>query len=150
MRYSAIWIKTVTLISILLMGSHKADMTLDEVESVLEFEIATDTHSVTINPDGPLNFLCGYIYQKMDCMHSKRFFAPEINTEYSVQEARNTSGFNEEYIYTRNEQKDKAYTAQSTKEMDVYAEKYHNHLIELFPSPTGDITIETRGNQSFV
>ncbi|KFG25903.1 uncharacterized protein NESG_01892 [Nematocida ausubeli] len=150
MRYSAIWIKTATLISILLMSSHKADMTLDEVESVLEFEIATDSHSVTINPNGPLNFLCGYIYQKMDCMHSKRFFAPEINTDYSVQEARKTSSFNEESIYSRNEQKDKAYTALPGNKMSVYAEKYHNHLIELFPSPTGDITIETRGNQSFV
>ncbi|KAI5138104.1 hypothetical protein NEAUS06_2414, partial [Nematocida ausubeli] len=52
--------------------------------------------------------------------------------------------------YTREEQMDRAHTAQPTKEMDFYAEKYHNHMIELFPSPTMDITIETRSSQSFV
>ncbi|KAI5139049.1 hypothetical protein NEAUS06_2614, partial [Nematocida ausubeli] len=79
-----------------------------------------------------------------------RFFAPEINTKYSLEEDSDISYRYNHCIYTRTEQKDKAYTALSASEMDVYAERYHNNLIELFPSPTGDITIETRGNQSFV
>ncbi|KAI5137021.1 hypothetical protein NEAUS04_2277 [Nematocida ausubeli] len=45
---------------------------------------------------------------------------------------------------------ERAHTAQPTKEMDFYAEKCHNHMIELFPSPTVDITIETGSNQFFV
>ncbi|KAI5159609.1 hypothetical protein NEAUS03_0440 [Nematocida ausubeli] len=148
--YSVIWIKTVILIGILLMGTHRADMTLDEVEATQQFEIATDATHVVINPEGPLNFLRGYIYQKMDCMYNKRFFAPQIDTKYSLEENSDIFDLDNPYIYTRTEQKDKAHKALPENEMDVYAEKYHNHLINLFPSPTGDITIETRGNQSFV
>ncbi|KAI5138105.1 hypothetical protein NEAUS06_2415 [Nematocida ausubeli] len=51
-------------------------MTLDEVDCALKFEIASDQKSVLINPKGPLNFLRGYIYQKMSFMHNKRFFFP--------------------------------------------------------------------------
>ncbi|KAI5150064.1 hypothetical protein NEAUS05_2016 [Nematocida ausubeli] len=146
-----ILIKVVTLISVLLMGTCKADITLDEVEFVHKFEISTDSSPIKINPEGPLNFLRGLIYQKIECMYNKRFFSPEINTEYFVEDNEYTLDIYEDALYIRNRQKDRAYTAQqSTNKMDVYTEKYHNHLIELFPSPNGDITIETRGNQSFV
>ncbi|KAI5159285.1 hypothetical protein NEAUS03_0170 [Nematocida ausubeli] len=145
MRYSVICIKTVILISILLMSLHKAEMTLDEVDCTLKFEIASDQKSVLINPKGPLNFLRGYIYQKMSFMHNKRFFAPEINTHYAVKTNPKHPNVFDSPIHTRDEQMDRAY-----KEMDFYTKKYHNHMIELFPSPTGDITIETRSNQSFV
>ncbi|KAI5151717.1 hypothetical protein NEAUS05_2576, partial [Nematocida ausubeli] len=150
MRSSVIWIKVVALISVLLMSTHRADMTLDEVEATLQFEITTDTTPIRINPEGPLNFLRGYIYQKMDCMYNKRFFSPQIKTEYSLEENEGIPDIDQVYLYTRKEQKDKAYKEQPTNKTDTYTEKYHNHLIELFPSPTGDITIETRGNQSFV
>ncbi|EHY66363.1 hypothetical protein NERG_00002 [Nematocida ausubeli] len=149
-RSSVIWIKVVALISVLLMSTHRTDMTLDEVEATLQFEIATDTTPIRINPEGPLNLLRGYIYQKMDCMYNKRFFAPQIKTEYSLEENEGIPDIDQVYLYTRKEQKDKAYKEQPTNKTDTYTEKYHNHLIELFPSPTGDITIETRGNQSFV
>ncbi|KFG26484.1 uncharacterized protein NESG_00630 [Nematocida ausubeli] len=151
-RHSVIWIKAVTLISILLMNTHKADITLKEVELTHKFEIATDSHSAKINPDGPLNFLRGYIYQKMECMHNKRFFAPQINTKYSLEEGKYKiqTITRTVYKYLRDTQSDKAYKALPENKMDDYTEKYHNHLIDLFPSPTGDITIETRGNQSFV
>ncbi|EHY65444.1 hypothetical protein NERG_01890 [Nematocida ausubeli] len=151
MIFLVIWIKAIALIGVLLVNTHRAYMTLDELEATLQFEIATDATPMKINPDGPLNLLRGYIYQKMDCMYNKRFFAPQINTKYSLEENINNSGpSNLSYTYTRNEQKDKAYTAQSNNKMDIYTEKYHKHLIELFPSPTGDITIETRGSQSFI
>ncbi|KAI5160719.1 hypothetical protein NEAUS03_1310 [Nematocida ausubeli] len=149
---SVIWIKAVTLISVLLMNISRGDMTLDEVEATLQFEITTDATPIRINPDGPLNFLRGYIYQKMDCMYNKRFFAPQIDTNYLLKREVMCEVY-EFYTYNQNRQKDKAYEAQkeqTTDKMDVYAQQYHNHLIDLFPSPTGDITIETRGNQSFV
>ncbi|KAI5162274.1 hypothetical protein NEAUS03_1968 [Nematocida ausubeli] len=145
-----IWVKTVALIGILLMNMCRANMTLDEVETTLQFEVATDSLPVKINPDGPLNFLRGLIYQKMECMYNKRFYAPQIDTNYFVEEKSNKTNNYHWYIYNRDRQIDKAYKAQSTNKMDVYAEKYHNHLIDLFPSPNGDITIETRGNQSFI
>ncbi|KFG25070.1 uncharacterized protein NESG_02484, partial [Nematocida ausubeli] len=72
MIFSVIWIKAVALISVLLMNTHRADMTLDEVETTLQFEIETNSSQMVINPDGPLNFLRGYIYQKMECMYNKR------------------------------------------------------------------------------
>ncbi|KAI5169248.1 hypothetical protein NEIRO02_2640, partial [Nematocida sp. AWRm79] len=59
---SVIWIKTAVLVSILLINIHRANMTLDEVETTLQFEIAADSSPVKINPEGPLNFLRGYIY----------------------------------------------------------------------------------------
>ncbi|EHY66865.1 hypothetical protein NERG_00505 [Nematocida ausubeli] len=149
MRSSVIWIKVVALISVLLMNTQRADMTLDEVEATLQFEIATDTTPVKINPEGPLNFLRGYIYQKMDCMYNKRFFSPQIKTDYLLKKEC-IGEFYEFYTYNRDRQMDKAYRDLSKNKMDEYNEQYHSHLIDLFPSPTGDITIETRGNQSFV
>ncbi|KAI5133499.1 hypothetical protein NEAUS06_0587 [Nematocida ausubeli] len=149
-RYSVIWIKAVALISVLLMNVCRADLSLSEVESTVNFEIATDAAPIRINPKGPLNFLRGLIYQKMECMYNKRFFSPEINTEYKLEENPDDFDLENFYIYTRNKQMDKAYTALPENKMDVYTEQYHNHLIELFPSPTGDISIETRGIQSFV
>ncbi|KAI5133719.1 hypothetical protein NEAUS07_0550 [Nematocida ausubeli] len=149
-RYSVIWIKAVALISVLLMNVCRADLSLSEVESTLNFEIATSGSPVKINPEGPLNFLRGYIYQKMECMYNKRFFSPEINTYYFVKEDITATQAEPIYKYNRTQQKDKAYTALPENKMDVYAERYHNHLIDLFPSPTGDVTLETRGNQSFV
>ncbi|KFG26662.1 uncharacterized protein NESG_00813 [Nematocida ausubeli] len=146
---SVIWIKAVALISVLMMNICRADMTLEEVEATLQFAIATDATPIRINPEGPLNFLRGYIYQKMDCMYNKRFFSPQIYIDYAVEEYIYDSEMKSFYIHTREEKKDRAYEALPENKMDVYAEKYHNHLIELFPSPTGDITIETRGNQSF-
>ncbi|KAI5161540.1 hypothetical protein NEAUS04_0599, partial [Nematocida ausubeli] len=149
MYSSVIWIKAVALISVLMMNICRADMKLEEVEATLQFAIATDATPIRINPEGPLNFLRGYIYQKMDCMYNKRFFSPQIDIDYAVEEYIYDSEMKSFYIHTREEKKDKAYEALPENKMDVYAEKYHNHLIELFPSPTGDITIETRGNQSF-
>ncbi|KAI5164553.1 hypothetical protein NEAUS03_2517, partial [Nematocida ausubeli] len=73
---------------ILLMNTHKADITLKEIELTHKFEIATDEMPIRINPDGPLNFLWGYIYQKMECMYNKRFFAPQIDTKYSLEEGK--------------------------------------------------------------
>ncbi|KAI5159198.1 hypothetical protein NEAUS03_0111 [Nematocida ausubeli] len=150
MIFSVIWIKTVTLIGVLMMTISRADMTLDEVEATLQFEITTDATSIRINPEGPLNFLRGYIYQKMECMYNKRFFAPQIDIDYNVKEDPNATSPYDICEFARNEQQDAAYKALTDSKMDIYAEKYHDHLIDLFPSPTGDITIETRGNQSFV
>ncbi|KAI5162278.1 hypothetical protein NEAUS03_1972 [Nematocida ausubeli] len=149
-RSSVIWIKAAALISVLLMNTHRADIELYEIESTLQFEVATNESSVKINPDGPLNFLRGLIYQKMECMYNKRFFAPQIDTEYKLEGNSKMTNNHNMYIYSRNQQMDKAYKAQSTNKMDVYSEQYHSHLIELFPSPIGDITIETRENQSFI
>ncbi|KAI5159103.1 hypothetical protein NEAUS03_0016 [Nematocida ausubeli] len=144
-----IWIKVVSLISVLLMGTHRADISLSEIELTLEFGVAAGTSLVKINPNGSLNFFRGYIYQKMECMYNKRFFAPQINTKYELKKESTDEGY-EKYKYNRDRQMDRAYKALPTSKMDVYAEKYHNHLIELFPSPTGDITIEARSNQSFI
>ncbi|KAI5159292.1 hypothetical protein NEAUS03_0177 [Nematocida ausubeli] len=150
MKYFAIWVKTIILINILLMNICRADISLSEIESTLKFEIKTSLNSVTVNPEGPLNFLRGLIYQKMNCMYNKRFFAPQIDTEYILRESLNATSNQLVYGYTRDEQKDKAYKALSDNAMDVYSENYHTHLIDLFPSPTGDIAFETRGNQSFI
>ncbi|KAI5164102.1 hypothetical protein NEAUS03_2434, partial [Nematocida ausubeli] len=130
---SVIWIKVVALISVLLMNTHRADMTLDEVETTLQFEITTDSSQVVINPDGPLNFLRGYIYQKMDCMYNKRFFAPQIKTHYLLTKDEDRSANYEVYKYNRNEQMDKAYKALPENKINMFSEQYHTHLIELFP-----------------
>ncbi|KAI5161976.1 hypothetical protein NEAUS04_0814 [Nematocida ausubeli] len=150
MIFSVIWIKAVALISVLMMNIYRADMSLDEVEAALQFEIAADATPIRINPEGPLNFLRGYIYQKMEYMYNKRFFAPQIDIDYNVKEDPKAASPYDICVFARNENQDAAYKALTDNKMDEYAEKYHNHLIELFPSPTGDITIETRGNQSFI
>ncbi|KAI5137086.1 hypothetical protein NEAUS06_2096, partial [Nematocida ausubeli] len=150
MWFSTIWVKVVVLIGILLIALSRADISLSEIELTLQFEVATNALPVKINPDGPLNFLRGIIYQKMECMYNKRFFSPQIDTEYKLEKNSDSINIYSTYTYIRDRQMDKAYKAITANKMDVYAEKYHNHLIELFPSPNGDITIETRGNQSFI
>ncbi|KAI5162178.1 hypothetical protein NEAUS04_0921 [Nematocida ausubeli] len=147
---SVIWIKAVALISVLMMNICRADLSLSEIESTLQCKIATDSSQVVVNPEGPLNFLRGYIYKKMELMYNKRFFSPEINTYYSLKTGPGMFDEENTFIYNRDRQVDKAYTALPDNKMDKYAEQYHNHLIDLFPSPTGDVTLETRGNQSLV
>ncbi|KAI5135901.1 hypothetical protein NEAUS07_1402 [Nematocida ausubeli] len=150
MWFSTIWVKVVVLISVILIALSRADISLSEIELTLQFEVATNALPVKINPDGPLNFLRGIIYQKMECMYNKRFFSPQIDTEYKLEKNSDSINIYSTYTYIRDRQMDKAYKALTANKMDVYAEKYHNHLIDLFPSPNGDITIETRGNQSFI
>ncbi|KAI5149760.1 hypothetical protein NEAUS05_1897, partial [Nematocida ausubeli] len=151
MSFSVIWIKAVALISTLLINISRADISLSEIQSTLQFEITTDLSQVKINPEGPLNFLRGYIYHKMELMHNKRFFAPQIDTYYNAgEDPKYPPDTFDKSLYTRDKKQDKAYTVLKKNGTDMYLEKYHTHLIDLFPSHTGDITIEARGNQSFV
>ncbi|KAI5160563.1 hypothetical protein NEAUS03_1211, partial [Nematocida ausubeli] len=151
MSFSVIWIKAVVLISVLLINISRADISLSEIQTTLQFEIATDASPVKINPEGPLNFLRGYIYHKMEFMYNKRFFAPQIDTYYNAgEDPKYPPDCFDKSLYTRDKKQDKVYTVLKKNETDMYLEMYHTHLIELFPSPIGDITIETRGSQSFV
>ncbi|KAI5138688.1 hypothetical protein NEAUS04_2488, partial [Nematocida ausubeli] len=102
-----IWIKVVFLISVLLMSTHRADISLSEIELTLEFGVAAGASLVKINPNGPLNFFRGYIYQKMECMYNKRFFAPQISTKYELKKESIDEGY-EEYKYNRDRQMDRA------------------------------------------
>ncbi|KFG25818.1 uncharacterized protein NESG_01804, partial [Nematocida ausubeli] len=69
-----IWIKTVALMGVALINICRVYISLGEVEPTLRFEITAGASHITINQKDSLNFLCGLIYQIMDCMYNKRFF----------------------------------------------------------------------------
>ncbi|KAH9387137.1 uncharacterized protein NEMAJ01_2033, partial [Nematocida major] len=95
-----------------------------------------------INPRGPLCLLRGFVYSELGYTHNKRFFSPEIETDYKVEPVGDVET-TRKHKYTRNAQKDKPYPpaegpALSSKPADKnYTVTYHRALIEMFPSVDG-------------
>ncbi|KAH9386079.1 uncharacterized protein NEMAJ01_0975 [Nematocida major] len=106
---------------------------------------------VGVNPLGPLNLVRGYLYHENGLIHNKRFFSPEIDTEYSLSPCtvQNEKKKKEKHIYEREPVKDKCRRACSSTEIKEYAEQYHSALIMMFPSPNANIGIEVGRDNSF-
>ncbi|KAH9386707.1 uncharacterized protein NEMAJ01_1603 [Nematocida major] len=96
---------------------------------------------VCINPSGPVSLMRGYIYAHNAYMYNKRFFSPEIETDYSLRFSRVGKGYKEVYQQKRSPTRDRAYkTAQKDspgRSEPAYTEKYHSALLKLFPSTNG-------------
>ncbi|KAI5167689.1 hypothetical protein NEIRO02_2174 [Nematocida sp. AWRm79] len=73
-------------------------------------------------------------------MHNKRFYTPEINTEYKlyiIDSIRYNDRLNYEYI--RKPVKDKVYN--DIDDVNKYLTQYHTHLIKIFPSSDQSLSI---------
>ncbi|KAH9387108.1 uncharacterized protein NEMAJ01_2138, partial [Nematocida major] len=83
-----------------------------------------------------------FVYSELSYMHNKRFFSPEIETDYKVEPVGDVET-TEEHKYTRNAQNDKPYPpaegpARGSKPASTdYTVTYHRTLIEMFPSVDG-------------
>ncbi|KAH9387470.1 uncharacterized protein NEMAJ01_2366 [Nematocida major] len=117
-----------------------ARVSFDEVMEMQSTEIGEGR--AFINPRGPLCLLRGLVYSEQGYMHNKRFFAPEIETDYKVEPAGDVEK-TMEHKYTRSAQNDKPYppaegpALSSKPARKNYAEEYHRILIEMFPSVDG-------------
>ncbi|KAI5161455.1 hypothetical protein NEAUS03_1614 [Nematocida ausubeli] len=123
--------------SVLLMHTVHGKFTEDEINRILKAEIdRVKEKAIVVNPNGPLSpqKLCAY--KEKGYIHNKRFFAPEINTYFSLID--NRSGI----CYIRDPTKDKVYTkGKDGKKVSKYIIEYHKKLIEMFPSPKQKISI---------
>ncbi|KAH9387238.1 uncharacterized protein NEMAJ01_2134 [Nematocida major] len=117
-----------------------ARVSFDEIIEVQNTKVGKS--NAFINPRGPLCLLRGLVYSELACMHNKRFFAPEIETDYKVepgQDVKKIWG----HTYTRKAQNDKPYPSAegpalgSKPASTDYAKEYHRTLIEMFPSVDG-------------
>ncbi|KAH9387145.1 uncharacterized protein NEMAJ01_2041 [Nematocida major] len=132
--------KFYALVLAALMHCTHARISLGEAIEMQSTEIGESR--AFINPRGPLCLLRGLVYSELGYMHNKRFFSPEIETEYKVEPVGDTET-TWKHKYTRNAQKDKPYPpaegpALSSKPAGKnYAEEYHRALIEMLPSTDG-------------
>ncbi|KAH9387100.1 uncharacterized protein NEMAJ01_1996 [Nematocida major] len=136
----------------------RARVSFEDLQKIQHTEIGES--GLFVHPEGPFNFMRGYVYAQQGYMYNKRFFSPEIETEYSLTFEDNFEGNSEtmvnDYVYTRNAQSDRAYAqdcntgAVVADESARYSEEYHNMLIHMFPSADGfDLSIEPTHKNSF-
>ncbi|KAI5166037.1 hypothetical protein NEIRO03_0700 [Nematocida sp. AWRm78] len=87
---------------------------------------------LTINPDGPLNLLQGFICAKNSLLYNKRFFSPEIDAKYTLTKRRADSQFLD---FKRTKEEDDAYDFKYTSDFvkRAYLMSYHRTLINMFP-----------------
>ncbi|KFG25775.1 uncharacterized protein NESG_01759 [Nematocida ausubeli] len=110
--------------------------------------------SLSINPEGPLSLLRGYIYNKTRLMYNKRFFSAGIKTEYKLapqEKTKKTVGQIRRYNFTRTPKNDKSYLPESaTNKYQSYISEYNRRLILMFPSVSGELSIESGKQDSFI
>lgn len=136
--------KLYFLIKVLALHYIHASLSVDNLEAIQRLKIKSQ--EFVIRPEGPLTFLRSYIYRINGFVHNKRFFSPEIRTDYMLKKPYGSS-----YIFNRNEIKDCAYFAADTTDgADSYITQYHQTLIQMFPSENGDLSIETERQDSFI
>ncbi|KAI5182744.1 hypothetical protein NEIRO03_0395 [Nematocida sp. AWRm78] len=120
-----------------------ARLELSDIKTIGD-SVVVQEDNLLIHPDGPLNPLRGYIMHKSGYMYNKRFYAPEIDTEYSLKKSTKVSddGHSPSYKYTRTPVKDKAYSdIYDDMLTNNYLSRFHTQLINMFPSTDGLLSI---------
>ncbi|EHY65555.1 hypothetical protein NERG_01162 [Nematocida ausubeli] len=130
------------LLKIMMVQSVLTKISVDDIKEVHGTFIG-EKQDMIINPEGPLNLLCGYIGHRNGYMHNKRFYSPEIETNYALSKKKLSSRNKQEYNFVRTPVNDKVYEDLDTKTPeDKYLSTYHMQLIKMFPSVNGDLSIE--------
>ncbi|KAI5125982.1 hypothetical protein NEPAR08_0318 [Nematocida parisii] len=99
--------------------------------------------NLLIHPDGPLSPLRGYIMHRSGYMYNKRFYSPEIDTEYQLKKTdKATESSKSIYTYTRTPVNDIAYKNIYTDAVtNNYLIRFHTQLINMFPSTDKSLSI---------
>ncbi|EHY65772.1 hypothetical protein NERG_01379 [Nematocida ausubeli] len=144
------------LVKLLMLQHICAKIALMDIKHIHE-KVIKDAHfgNLTINPEGPLSPLRGYLYSKNRLVHNKRLFSPTIETSYTLRSIKHrnikTSEQWNTYEFLKNPAKDKPYSPKSAgNESQEYIYRYSRSLIWMFPSVSGDLSIETGRNNSFI
>ncbi|KAI5163321.1 hypothetical protein NEAUS03_2296, partial [Nematocida ausubeli] len=130
------------ILSLMMMQSILARINMEDIKTVSE-TLVGEKQDVVINPRGPLNLLRGYIGNRSGYMYNKRFYSPEIDTDYTLTKKGLSSKNKQEYDFTRTPVNDRVYKDLDTKAQEgKYLSTYHAQLIKMFPSVGGDLSIE--------
>ncbi|EHY65451.1 hypothetical protein NERG_01058, partial [Nematocida ausubeli] len=102
-----------------------------------------EKQDVVINPRGPLNLLRGYIGNRSGHMYNKRFYSPEIDTDYILSKKEISDENEQEYNFKRKPVNDRVHKDMDTKTPEgKYLSSYHAQLIKMLPSVDEDLSIE--------
>ncbi|KAI5161591.1 hypothetical protein NEAUS03_1682 [Nematocida ausubeli] len=130
------------ILNLIMIQSILARISVEDIKTVSE-TLVSEKQDVVINPRGPLNLLRGYIGNRNGCMYNKRFYFPEIDTDYALSKTEISSMGRQEYDFTRTPVNDRVYKDLDTKTPEgKYLSTYHAQLIKMFPSVDGDLSIE--------
>ncbi|KAH9385779.1 uncharacterized protein NEMAJ01_0675 [Nematocida major] len=137
-------------IGILMAQQICARLSFSQIERINSMVFEDGAESRTINTTGPLNMARGYIYRERGFMHNKRFFSPEIRTVYSAGHLEDSASGNVVHTYERHPEKDSVFRfTQNMYIVKPYTFEYHTALIYMFPSEDGELSIETKQEDSF-
>ncbi|KAI5168122.1 hypothetical protein NEIRO03_2282 [Nematocida sp. AWRm78] len=119
-----------------------ARLGMSDIESI-GAEIFGKEANFLINPGESLDPLRGYIMHRSGYMYNKRFFTPEIDIEYSLEQKSKLTGNDAPiYKYTRDPVKDRVYDdICSDAVKNEYLIRFHKQLVQMFPSADGSLSI---------
>ncbi|KAI5168077.1 hypothetical protein NEIRO03_2394 [Nematocida sp. AWRm78] len=115
-----------------------------------------------IRVEGSIYPVRAFLSEKCDLMYSMRFFSPKVNVNYSLWVTINREGkmvisfkrnYNMDTLHdTKMPHKENIMQIgiEGGKKSTPYPVGYHQTLIELFPSSTGDLNIYTSRKDSFI
>ncbi|KAI5160591.1 hypothetical protein NEAUS03_1236 [Nematocida ausubeli] len=131
------------VLSLMMMQSILTRINMEDIKTVSETFVG-EKQDVIINPMGPLNLQRGYIVNRGGYMYNKRFYSPEIDTDYGFcPNGITTSEEKGEVNFVRTPVNDSVYKdLDTTTPEGKYLSTYHTHLLRMFPSVNGDLSIE--------
>ncbi|KAI5137731.1 hypothetical protein NEAUS06_2339 [Nematocida ausubeli] len=130
------------ILNLMMVQSIIARVSMEAIKKVNEIPIG-ETKDVFINPEGPLCLLRGYIGDRSGHMYNKRFYSPEIHTDYALTKKGISDANEQEYQFERNPVKDRVYKDIATQAPNgEYLSTYHAQMIKMFPSVDGNLSIE--------
>ncbi|KAI5161923.1 hypothetical protein NEAUS03_1828 [Nematocida ausubeli] len=132
------------ILTLIMMQNILTKISVEDINKAHEFLVG-ERQDVVINPKGPLNLLRGYIVNRSEFMHNKRFYSSEIDTDYALSKERVFCRNQYKYIYkfTRKPVNDRVYKDLDTKTPEgKYLSTYHAQLIKMFPSADRNLSIE--------
>ncbi|KAI5162954.1 hypothetical protein NEAUS03_2148, partial [Nematocida ausubeli] len=130
------------ILNLMMLQSILTRINMADIKTVSE-TLVGERQDVAINPKGPLNLLRGYIGNRSGYIYNKRFYSPEIDTDYLLIKRGLSSRNEQEYDFTRTPVNDRVYKDLDTKTPEgKYLSTYHAQLIKMFPSVDGSLSIE--------
>ncbi|OAG30905.1 hypothetical protein NEIG_00389 [Nematocida sp. ERTm5] len=148
--------KTRVIIKLLVMiYTVCARLEICDIKEIEENGFTAWLGNLLINPDGPLNPLRGYIFNKNGLLYNKRFFSPGVRIDYSLKKYNNLAervgGY--KFVFRRNPESDRLYINNNTiggvNTGLEYLSEFHQKMIYMFPCVNGIISIEPHKNNSF-
>ncbi|KAI5140066.1 hypothetical protein NEPAR04_0040 [Nematocida parisii] len=133
---------------LLVISSIYARMPLHEIMDAQKILFGSE-NDLRIKPSGSLNLLRGYVSHNAGYMHNKRFFSPEINIDYKLENNIDFTKNAHTYRYIRTPENDKPHDPEDGVVDSNYLHKFHKMIIYMFPSESNTLSIEPYKSNSF-